>query len=76
MRLALIAYFFGIIRTKMARKLSLSLAFALFVWLLSLTVTKVRILSMWFRYFNLYFFRKLSVWQRWMFIGVIPSLLE
>ena len=70
---ALIAYFFGIIRTKMGEKVIAFTAFALFVWLLSLTVTKSSILSFLcgFVIFNLYFFRKLSVWQRWMFIGVI-----
>ncbi len=51
---ALIAYFFGIIRTKMGEKVIAFTAFALFVWLLSLTVTKSSILSfsMWFRYFQ------------------------
>ena len=70
---ALIAYFFGIIRTKMGEKVIAFTAFALFVWLLSLTVTKSSILSFLcgFVIFNLYFFRKLSVWQRWMFIGVM-----
>lgn len=57
---ALIAYFFGIIRTKMGEKVIAFTAFALFVWLLSLTVTKSSILSFLggFVIFNLYFFMK------------------
>lgn len=70
---ALIAYFFGIVRTKAGEKVVAFTVFALFVWLLSLTVTKSSILSFLcgFVIFNLYFFRKLVGYRRWMLVAVI-----
>lgn len=70
---ALIAYFFGIVRTKTGEKIIAFTAFALLVWFLSLTVTKSSIFSFLcgFFIFNFYFFRKLTVSRRWLFVGVI-----
>lgn len=67
---ALISYFFGIVRKKRTEKAIAFLFFILFVWFLSLTVTKSSMLSFFcgFIIFNFYFFKKISLRSRWMFV--------
>lgn len=73
---ALISYFFATAGTVLRDRIAALVFFFLFVWFLSLTVTKSSILSFLcgFFLFNLHLFKRLSVRRRWLLAAVVLGI--